>query len=62
MRGLSNKEWASRASDVTKARRVAYERECQNPRERWPEAIGADPYLQPQPHPTARGLPGLVQA
>jgi GT2 family glycosyltransferase len=44
---LIHKESASRASDVSSARRAVYNRECEHFRKRWPAAIAADPYYNP---------------
>jgi GT2 family glycosyltransferase len=44
---LIHKESASRANDFSAPRRAAYERECQHFRQRWAQAIAADPYYNP---------------
>jgi GT2 family glycosyltransferase len=44
---LYHKESASRAHDLSPARRAAYERECQNFRGRWAHVIADDPYYNP---------------
>ena len=44
---LLHKESASRARDVSAARRAGYERECENFRLRWRRYIDDDPYYHP---------------
>jgi GT2 family glycosyltransferase len=44
---LHHKESASRAHDLSRARRAAYERECENFRARWAHVIADDPYYNP---------------
>jgi GT2 family glycosyltransferase len=44
---LYHKESASRAHDFSRARRAAYDRECQNFRTRWAHVIADDPYYNP---------------
>ena len=44
---LLHKESASRAWDLSRARREAYERECANFKRKWAHMLACDPYYNP---------------